>query len=55
MWPMRVPPWFFCEVAGDALLQVARLAHVEHAAFRVVVAVDAGQLRQGRDLRQQFF
>jgi hypothetical protein len=41
------------EVAGDALLQVARLAHVEHAAVGVEVAVDAGQLRQRRHLGQQ--
>ena len=37
------------EVAGDALLQVARLAHIEQHARRVVVAIDAGQARQLRD------
>ena len=41
------------EVAGDALLQVARLAHVEHAAVGVEIAVDARQRRQRGDLRQQ--
>ena len=36
MWPsMRLlPPWLFVEVARDALLQVARLADVEHARRR---------------------
>ena len=41
------------EVARDALLQVARLADVEHAAGGVEVAVDAGQVRQRRDLGEQ--
>ena len=31
------------EVARDALLQVARLAHVQHVAVRVEIAVDTGQ------------
>ncbi len=34
------------QVAGDPLLQVARLAHVQHAALRIEVAVDAGQAGQ---------
>ena len=41
------------EVAGDALLQVARLADVEHLALRVEVAVDAGQAGQRRHLGEQ--
>ena len=41
------------EVAGDALFQVARLAHVEHAVVGVEIAVDARQRRQRGDLRQQ--
>ena len=32
----------FLKIAGDALFQVARLAHVQHAAFRVKVTVHAG-------------
>ena len=41
------------EVARDAPLQVARLADVEHRALRIEVAVDAGQVRQRRDLGEQ--
>jgi hypothetical protein len=41
------------EVVGNALLQVARLAHVEHRARGVEVAVDTRQLRQGRDFAEQ--
>ena len=37
------------EVAGDALLQIARLADVEQHAGRIVVAIDAGQAGQLRD------
>ncbi len=39
------------EIARDALLQVARLADIEHAAGRVVIAVDAGKSRQRGDHR----
>ena len=38
------------EVAGDALLQVARLADVENAVVGVEEAIHAGQVRQRRDL-----
>ena len=41
------------EVARDALLQVARLADVEHGAGGVEVAVDAGQVRQRRHFGEQ--
>ncbi len=41
------------EVAGDAALQVARLAHVQHGAGDVEVAVDAGHRGQRGHLRQQ--
>ena len=41
------------EVARHALLQVARLADVEHRAGRVEVAVDARPLRQRRHLGEQ--
>ncbi|EGD06434.1 major facilitator transporter [Burkholderia sp. TJI49] len=37
------------EIARHALFQVARLAHVEHGARRVVVAVDARHVRQLRE------
>src|SRR6185369_5002346 len=36
------------------LLQVARLAHVEHCFVRVVIAVHARHGGQRRDLREQF-
>jgi hypothetical protein len=41
------------EIAADALLQVARLAHVEQLTLGVEIAVDAGQAGQGRHLGQQ--
>ena len=41
------------EVARDALLQVARLADVEHVVGGVEEAVDAGQVRQRRDLGEE--
>jgi hypothetical protein len=41
------------QVAGHALPEVARLAHVQQAALRVEPAVHTGQARQGRHLGQQ--
>jgi hypothetical protein len=41
------------EIVGNPLLQVARLAHVEHRARRVEIAVDTRQLRQGRDFAEE--
>ncbi len=43
------------EVAGHALLQVARLADVQHLVARVEVAVHAGQAGQRRHLGEQAF
>ena len=43
-------PWSrLLEVGGDALLQVARLADVQHVARRVQHAVDARQMGQAGD------
>ena len=57
MWPIQIAPSLpacrLREVARDALLQVARLADVEHVAGGVEVAIDAGQVRQRRDLGEQ--
>ena len=41
------------EIARDALLQVARLAHVEHGAVLVEITIHTGQVRQARHLFQQ--
>jgi hypothetical protein len=40
------------EVTGNALLEIARFAHVEHRAVRIVVTIDTGQMRQ---LGEHFF
>ena len=40
----------FPEIGQDALAQVARLAHVDDAALRILIKVDAGRDRQsGRE------
>ena len=36
-------------IAGDALLEIARLADIEHVACRIEHAVDAGRIRQALD------
>ena len=43
----------FVEVAGHALLQVARLADIEHLVGRVEESVDTRQRRQGRHFGEQ--
>jgi hypothetical protein len=45
----------FLEIAADALLQVARLAHVEQLPLCIEIAVHARQPWQGRDFAQQLF
>ena len=41
------------EIAGDALLQLARLADIEHGPVGIEIAVHAGQVRQRGDVGQQ--
>ena len=43
----------FLKVAGDALFQAARLAHIQHPALRVEITVNARQRWQRSDLDEQ--